>query len=195
MEKVLLITGFEPFGGQSVNPSWEAVKLLPEHCGGYILHKMCLSVVYGRAAALCIQAAQECGADTVLCIGQAGSRTGVTPERIGINCRAARIPDNDGNAPTGEPCVPGAPDGLFSTVPVQAIADAICAVGLPASVSNTAGTFVCNDLLYTVLQFFRGTGVRAGFVHVPYLPEQGEPSLPLADIVRALTAAIEVLDG
>jgi pyroglutamyl-peptidase len=115
----------------------------------------------------------------------------VTPERIGINVRSARIPDNRGNQPKEVPVIPGGGDGLFSTMHVSAMAAAIEAMGLPGAVSNTAGTFVCNDTLYTLLHHYQGTGVKVGFLHVPQLPEQGEPSLPLEDTVRAITAAIQ----
>jgi pyroglutamyl-peptidase len=114
----------------------------------------------------------------------------VTPERIGVNIRTARIPDNQGNLPQEQPVVPGGADGIFATVNVAAMAQGIRDAGLPGGVSNTAGTFVCNDVLYTLLHHYRGTGVKVGFIHVPYLPEQGEPNLPLDDTVKALTAAI-----
>ena len=126
-----------------------------------------------------------------MCLGVAAGRSAVTPERIGINVRSARIPDNRGNQPKEEPVIPGGEDGLFSTMRVSAMAAAIEAMGLPGTVSNTAGTFVCNDTLYTLLHHYQGTGVKVGFLHVPQLPEQGEPSLPLEDTVRAITAAIQ----
>ena len=117
----------------------------------------------------------------------------MTPERIGINIRDARICDNTSISPKDEPIVPGGPDGLFSTLPVKAMIEAIQESGLPAAISNTAGTFVCNDVLYTLLHHYQGSGVRCGFIHVPYLPEQGSPSLTLEQTVQALTAAISAL--
>ncbi len=189
----LLITGFDPFGGETINPSWEAVKLLPERIGDFEIVTLQIPTVFGAAARAVLDKAEEIQPDVILCIGQAGGRSAVTPERIGINVRNARIPDNAGNSPSEEPIVPGGPDGIFSTVPVSKMARAICDAGLPGSVSNTAGTFVCNDTLYTLLHHYRATSVRAGFIHVPFLPQQGEPNLPLEQIVQALTAAISTL--
>ena len=191
--KKLLITGFDPFGGETLNPSWEAVKLLPDKIGAYDLYKLEIPTVFGVAARRVLEKAAEVDPDVVLCIGQAGGRAAVTPERIGINVRSARIADNTGNQPQEEPIVPDGPDGIFSTVPVVKMAQAIRDAGLPGAVSNTAGTFVCNDTLYTLLHHYAGTAVLVGFVHVPYIPEQGEPNLPLEQTVQALTAAIKAL--
>ena len=188
--KKLLITGFDPFGGETVNPAWEAVKRLPDTVGEFTLHKQMIPTVFSKAAQAVLAAAEEVNPDVILCIGQAGSRAAVTPERVGINVRSARILDNAGNQPQEEPIVPGGPDGLFATVPVAAMADAIREAGFPGQVSNTAGTFVCNDTLYTLLHHYLGSFIRVGFIHVPWLPEQGTPSLPLADTVAALEAAI-----
>ena len=191
--KKLLITGFDPFGGETVNPAWEAVKLLPDTIGEYVLYKLEIPTVFGVTASTVLNKAAQIHPDVILCIGQAGTRNAVTPERIGINIRSARIADNTGNQPLEQPIVPNGPDGLFSTVPVKAMADAITAAGLPGAVSNTAGAFVCNDTLYTLLHHFQNTLVRVGFIHVPWLPEQGSPSLPLADTAKALEAAISAL--
>ena len=191
MEQVLLITGFDPFGGDSINPSWEAVKKLPDRIGNWKLCKLEIPTVFSLAAETVLRKAQEVAPAAILCLGVAAGRSAVTPERIGINVRSARIPDNRGNQPKEEPVIPGGGDGLFSTMRVSAMAAAIEAMGLPGAVSNTAGTFVCNDTLYTLLHHYQGTGVKVGFLHVPQLPEQGEPSLPLEDTVRAITAAIQ----
>ena len=191
MEQVLLITGFDPFGGDSINPSWEAVKKLPDRIGNWKLCKLEIPTVFGLAAQTVLEKAQEVAPAAILCLGVAAGRSAVTPERIGINVRSARIPDNRGNQPKEEPVIPGGGDGLFSTMHVSAMAAAIEAMGLPGAVSNTAGTFVCNETLYTLLYHYQGTGVKVGFLHVPQLPEQGEPSLPLEDTVRAITAAIQ----
>ena len=191
--KKLLITGFDPFGGETINPAWEAVQRLPDVVGDYELTKLQIPTVFGIAADAVLEKAAQIQPDVILCIGQAGGRDAVTPERIGINLRSARIADNRGHQPTEEPCVPGGPDGYFATVPVRAMADAICSANLPGRVSLTAGAFVCNDTLYRVLHHCHGTAVKAGFIHVPYLPQQakdGIPSMALEDIVRALTAAI-----
>jgi pyroglutamyl-peptidase len=191
--KKLLITGFDPFGGETVNPSWEAVQLLPDKIGEYELHKMQIPTVFGVAAQTVLQKAAQVNPDVILCIGQAGGRAAVTPERIGINVRSARIADNAGKQPQEEPIVPNGPDGLFATIPVVKMAQAIQNANLPGTVSNTAGAFVCNDTLYTLLHHYAGTSVRVGFIHVPYIPEQGAPNLPLEQTVQALTAAIEAL--
>ncbi len=194
--KHLLITGFEPFGGETINPAWEAVSRLPEVIGNYRLTKLQIPTVFGLAAERVLAAASKERPDVILCVGQAGGRDAETPERIAVNCMDARIPDNAGNQPREMPVLPGGPDGIFATVPVRAMADAIDAAGLPGRVSNTAGTFVCNDTLYRLLQHYAASAVRVGFVHVPHLPEQakeGGASLPLEDIIRALSAAIGAL--
>ena len=191
--KRLLITGFDPFGGGTINPSWEAVKRLPQRVGEYELCKLEISTVYGAAAQQVLAVAEEWQPHVILCVGQAGGRAAVTPERIGINVRAAKIPDNAGNQPVEQPVVAGGPDGIFSTLPVKAMVDGITGAGLPGAVSNSAGTFVCNDVLYTLLYHYQNTAVRVGFVHVPWLPEQGMPNLTLEDTVRALEAAISAI--
>ena len=194
--KHLLITGFDPFGGETVNPSWEAVSRLPDVIGGYHLTKLQIPTVFGLAADTVLAAARADAPDVILCVGQAGGRDAVTPERIAINMASARIADNAGNQPAETSVIPGGPDGIFSTVPVLSMADAITAAGLPGKISNTAGTFVCNDTLYRLLHHYAGTGTRAGFIHVPYLPDQakeGVSSMTLTDIIAALTAAIGVL--
>ena len=194
--KHLMITGFDPFGGETINPSWEAVSRLPDTIGSHRLTKLQIPTVYALAAQRVLEAAAVEAPDVILCVGQAGGREAVTPERIAGNIASAARPDNAGNLPSEATIIPGGPDGIFATVPVRAMADAIAAAGLPGKISNTAGTFVCNDTLYRLLHHFAGTSVRAGFIHVPYLPEQvknNEPALPLSDIIRALTAAIEAI--
>lgn len=193
MEKRLLITGFDPFGGEKINPAWEAVKRLPDRIGEYVLCKLEIPTVFGLAGETVLREAARLQPDAVLCIGQAGGRGAVTPERIGVNIRDARIKDNAGNQPRGEFVASDGPAAYFATVPVTEMEDAIRAEGLPAAVSNSAGAFVCNDVLYTLLHHYAQTDVKVGFIHVPYLPEQGNPSLPLEDTVRALEAAIRVL--
>lgn len=192
----LLITGFDPFGGETVNPAWEAVKRLPDTIGGWTLHKLEIPTVFADASRAVIAEAQRIKPDAVICVGQAGGRAAVTPEMVGINLRYGRIADNAGCAPQDEPVVPGAPAAYFATLPVRAMAEAVSAAGIPAAVSYSAGAFVCNDVLFSVLHHFRGTDVRSGFIHVPFLPEQakpGVPSMPLDDIVRALEICIQTL--
>lgn len=192
--KKLLITGFDPFNGNLENPSWLAVSALPDTVGNYMLQKMQLPTVYGKAANMVIAAAGEWNPDVILCLGLAGGRAAVTPERVGINIRSASIPDNAGQQFTDAPIIRDGPAAYFSSLPVTAMAQAIRDAGLPGAVSNSAGTYVCNDVLYTLLHHFAGTKTRVGFIHVPYLPGQGEPNMALADTVRALQAAISAMD-
>ena len=191
--KKLLITGFDPFGGETINPAWEAVKLLPDSIGSCTLHKLQIPTVFALAADTVLQAAAVWNPDIIICVGQAGGRSAVTPERIAVNIQDARIADNAGNMPGGQPIIPEGPAAYFSTLPVAEMAQAILDANLPASVSNTAGTFVCNDTLYRLLHHYAGTKTKVGFIHVPYLPEQGTPNLPLSDTVSALCTAISVL--
>ena len=191
--KKLLITGFDPFGEQSINPSWLAVQNLPGQVGEYVLCKLGIPTVFGVAAETVLQTAVAFQPDVILCIGSAGGRDAVTPERIAVNIRDARIPDNAGNQPKGEFVAADGPAAYFATVPVADMALAIRDAGIPGTVSNSAGAFVCNDTLYALLHHYAGTATRVGFIHVPNLPEQGAPSMPLENIVAALTAAISVL--
>lgn len=190
--KKMLITGFEPFGGETVNPSWEAVSRLPDTVGDYHLTKLLLPVVFGRAAKQALCAAEELEPDVILCIGQAGGRAAITPELVGINLRYGSIPDNEGSQPKDAPVCPNGAVAYFATVPVRKMAGAIAASGIPSHVSYSAGAYVCNDLLYTLLAHYEGSGTKVGFIHIPYVKEQGkEPSLTLEEILRGLTAAIE----
>lgn len=193
----LLITGFDPFGGETVNPAWEAVKGLPDSVGDYRLTKLEIPTVFEAAARAVLAAVEADPPDVILCIGQAGTRSAVTPEKIAVNLRNARIPDNAGTQPRQLPVIPGGPDGIFATVPVFSMASAIADRGLPGSVSLSAGSFVCNDTFYRLLHHFAGTATRVGFIHVPYLPQQapsGVPYLELEQIILALEAAILALD-
>lgn len=189
--KELLITGFDPFGGLSRNPSWEAVQQLPEQIGGYHLNKRLLPTVFGLASEEAYAAALECGAQVILCVGVAEGRDTVTVERIAVNLRDAIRKDNAGLQPADEPCVAGGPAACFSTLPVKAMARA-CG----GRVSLSAGSFVCNDTLYRLLHRFQGSDVGVGFIHVPQIPELTEgPSMKLEDTVGALVAAIRALEN
>lgn len=191
--KKLLITGFEPFGGEVLNASWEAVSRLPEEIAHYQLTKLQIPTVFGYAADKVLEAAGVLEPDVILCIGQAGGRMEVTPEVIGINLRESRMADNAGNQPVNVPVIEGGDAAYFSTVPVREMVREIKKAGIPASLSYTAGTFVCNDLLYTLLHHYHDTRTQVGFIHVPFILEQaGEKRfcLPLKDIVAALAAAV-----
>ena len=192
----LLITGFEAFGGETINPSWDAVCRLPDVICDFSITKLCLPVVFGEAAQKVISVAQEIEPDVILCIGQAGGRSAVTPEMVGINLRYANIPDNEGNRPMDEEIVSGGKAAYFSTLPVRDIAANINSKGISSQVSYSAGAYVCNDLLYSLLDHFSLTQTKVGFIHVPYSDEQGKenmPSLPLKAITQAIIAAIETI--
>ena len=195
--KRVLVTGFDPFGGQPVNPAREAVLCLPDTVGGYEITKLEIPTVFGLAAETVLQAAEELRPHAILCVGQAGGRSAVTPEVVAINLREASIPDNAGNMPVNTPVIENAPAAYFATLPVRDMVRAVKERGIPCAFSYTAGTFVCNDLLYTLLHHYRDTDVRVGFVHIPFLPEQageGVPSMELNTVVEALTAMIGVLN-
>ena len=194
--KRLLVTGFDPFGGEAVNPSREAVFSLPEVIVEYELTRLEVPTVFGLAAETVLAVAEDLRPDAILCVGQAGGRSAITPEVVAINLREASIPDNEGNRPVNLPVVPDGPAAYFSTLPVRDMVASIKELGLPAQLSYSAGAFVCNDLLYTLLHRYAGTSVLVGFVHVPYLPHQakeGVPSMALEDLVAGLTAAVRAL--
>lgn len=192
--KKLLITGFDPFCGGEVNPSWETVKRLPERVGEYTLYKCEIPTIFTEAARAVQVRAEIIHPDVILCVGQAGGRDAVTPERIAVNIRDTwgRY-DNAGNRFSGKRIVEDGPAAYFATVPVERMVEAIRKAEIPGAVSNTAGTFVCNDTLYLLLNRYAGTATRVGFIHVPFLPEQGKPNLSLERMVKALEAAISVL--
>lgn len=196
----LLLTAFDPFGGETVNPAQEAVKMVSSRVGNVEIIKCVVPTVFGKSIKAVAAAIEDCRPDAVLCIGQAGGRADLTPERIAINLDDASIADNEGNRPVDTPIFPDGKPAYFSTLPVKAMVAAIRAAGIPASLSNTAGTFVCNHLMYGVLYTLEKyyPGVRGGFLHVPYIPSQvtggrGIPSMSAADIVRGLEAAIAAI--
>ena len=194
--KKLLITGFDPFGGESINPAWEAVKRLPDTVGDCEIERLMIPTVFGRAAEVILAAAEGLNPDAILCIGQAGGRDAVTPELVAINLREARIADNEGNQPNATPVVEGGDKAYFSTLPVREMVAAIKEKGIASRLSYSAGAFVCNDVLYTLLHRFDGSATRVGFIHVPFLPEQakeGIPSMPIEAIIEAIKKAIEVI--
>ena len=196
--KKLLITGFDPFGGANRNPAREAVMALPSVIGNCEITPLEIPTIFGLAADTVLRVACELCPNVIICVGQAAGRAAITPEVVGINLRDASIPDNGGNQPRHTPIIAGAPAAYFSTLPVREMVAAVQAAGLPCSLSYSAGVFVCNDLLYTLLHHYNGTSTRVGFIHIPCLPEQareGCPSMSLHDIVRGLTAAIEAISA
>ena len=196
----VVVTGFDPFGGEPLNPAWEAVKQLDGLViAGNRVHAVQIPTVRFKAIAGVQEAIRKYDPDVVLCVGQAGGRMDLTVERVGINCDDFRIADNEGNRPVDEPIVPGGPAAYFVTLPIKKIVAALTAHGIPAKVSNTAGTFVCNHVLYGLLDILARDAKkrRGGFIHVPYLPEQAarlknQPSMALATIVEGLKLAVEV---
>ena len=192
----ILVTGFAPFGGEKLNPSWEAVKRLPDRIGGAELIKREIPTEFDAACAALRAAMDELRPDAVLSVGQYGGANGIRVERVAVNLRDARIADNAGAKPVDEPVVPGAPDAYFVTLPTRRIVEKLREQDIPAQLSYSAGTFVCNNLLYCALhESAQGyPAMRCGFIHVPYLPEQtrdgSAPSMSLALMVEALTSAV-----
>ena len=197
--KKLLLTAFTPFDGERINPALEAVKLVKDKIGKLKIVKLEVPTVFGKSIDTVREAIERERPDFVLSIGQAGGRAEITPERVAINLDDARIPDNEGNQPIDEPVFPDGENAYFSTLPVKAMVEAIRREGLPSSLSNSAGTYVCNHLMYGVLYYLdKSPGIKAGFIHVPYIPEQTKnkkeiPALELSEIVRGLEAAITAI--
>ena len=197
----VLLTGFQPFGGEKVNPAYEAVRRIPPEVAGAEVVSVEIPVVWKKGPAAVEAAIEAEQPDVVLCVGQAGGRAEITPEFVGINYANFRIPDNEGNQPLSEKIDPEGPDAYFSQLPVQAMVDACKAHGVPANVSYSAGTYCCNEVMYALLNCIakRHPGVRGGFLHVPYLDSQaaalkaGTPSMSLERIVEGLTAMVEAM--
>lgn len=191
-----LVTCFEPFGGDPVNPSKECVFSLPDRVGQLEIIRREIPTVFGKAGKAVLSAAEECGARMILLTGVAGGRGCVTPEVVAVNLRDASISDNEGNRPWDEKIVPNGPDAIFSTLPVHKMISHVPA--LPIHLSYSAGAFVCNDTFYTVLNAMKITGIPVGFVHVPLFPEEadkkGLPSLKKETSVECLTAWLKAAD-
>jgi pyroglutamyl-peptidase len=196
-----LVTGFEPFGPDAVNPSREAVLRLSSRLGDLTIETRIVPTVFGRAIAALEDAIVTTQPDIVLGVGLAGGRAELSLERVAINVDDARIPDNDGQQPIDQPIVAGGPAAYFTGLPVKRAVAALREAGLPAIVSNTAGTFVCNHIFYGLMHLVasRRLPVRGGFLHVPYLPEQAAglagiqvPSMALDDIVRGIEIILRV---
>ncbi|MBB3179623.1 pyroglutamyl-peptidase [Variovorax sp. Sphag1AA] len=195
----ILLTGFEPFDKDAINPSWEAVRALDGwRCEGATVHARRISCVFGAALRDLDAAIDELRPELVIAVGQAGGRSEITPERVAINIDDGRICDNAGCQPIDEPVVAGAPVGYLSSLPIKAIVRDLRAAGVPASVSNSAGTFVCNHLFFGLMHRIAMRpvpGMRGGFIHIPYLPEQaarlpGMPSMSLDAVIAALRIAV-----
>ena len=182
----VLITGFDPFGGEPINPAWEAVKAMKDEIAGATITKLQIPTVVAKSIAKVHEKMQELHPDIVISIGQAGGRFGVTPERVAINVTDARIPDNEGNQPIDEPIFADGDAAYFSNLPVKAMVQEIRNAGYPSTLSNTAGTYIQKEF----------PNVRGGFIHVPYAVSQvvnkpATPSMAIADITAALEAAVK----
>ena len=197
--KTVLVTGFEPFGGERVNPSALAAQALH---GREIAKRRVIGVVlpcvFGKSQATLRREIQRLRPELIICTGQDGGRAEIAVESISLNIMDANIPDNDGNRPIAQPVVRTGPAAYWSTLPVKAIADALRTADLPVKVSYSAGTFVCNYVFYGLMRTLaRSQAGRGGFIHVPYLPEQarrannGSPSMPLKKIIQGLEIIIE----
>jgi pyroglutamyl-peptidase len=195
--EVVLVTGFEPFGGEKTNPSWEVCERLAPEIAGMRVATCRVPCEFRRSIEVAAAAIERHRPVLVICVGQAGGRSKLGVERVAINVDDARMPDNAGRGPIDEPIAANGPPAYFATLPVKAIAVAIRAAGVPAEVSNSAGTYVCNHLMYGVLHYLAESGqrARAGFIHVPYsetqaLDKRDTPGMSVATMVKGIEAAI-----
>jgi pyroglutamyl-peptidase len=193
-----LLTGFDPFGGENVNPAFEAVKMVSDTIQGYEIIKLELPTVYKKSVQILDDAIEKYQPDYVLAIGQAGGRSAIAVERVGINIDDARIKDNEGNQPIDEIIFEDGQTAYFSNLPIKAMVEAMQKKGIPSIVSNSAGTFVCNHILYSIMYLVdkKYSGVKGGFIHVPFIPEQviskpNQPSMALEMITKGIEVAIE----
>lgn len=196
----VLITGFDPFGGESINPALEAVKKLPDTIEGAEIIKLEIPTVFRKSLEKIEENIIKLNPDVVISIGQAGGRFGITPERVAINIDDARIPDNETNQPIDIPIFEDGDTAYFTTLPIKAMVKEMQDNGIPSSVSNTAGTFVCNHVMYGVLYMAtkKYPNIKAGFIHVPYIPsqvvtKQNQPSMSTKDIIKGLTLCIKAI--
>ena len=190
----ILVTGFEPFATSSLNPSGEIVKALI----GDDLVTAVLPVVFGQASAQLRELIDLHKPTAVLCLGQAEGRSEMTPERIAINLDDARIADNAGNQPLEQKIIANGPDGHFSTLPIEKMVAAMKAAGIPASISLSAGTFVCNHIFYVLQDYLKDSSIKSGFMHVPLMDEQRReyptlPTMPIRQMVAGVEIALNVL--
>jgi len=195
--RVVLVTGFEPFGGESTNPSWDVCEQLPREVAGLRVETQRVPCEFRRSIEVVAEAIERTHPELVILLGQAGGRSRIGVERVAVNVDDARIPDNAGQQPVDEPVAANGPPAYFSSLPVKAMVGAMRAAGVPTELSNTAGTYVCNHLMYGVLHFLAASGrkqVRAGFVHVPYAEEQvldsAAPGMAIDSMVKGIVAGI-----
>ncbi len=199
----LLMTGFEPFGGDDINPASLAVaRMEGEHSGDLEVSTLQLPAVFEEAAEAVIAAAEDARPDIIISVGQAGAASEIRVERLAVNIRDARIADNAGNLPRDVPIIPEGPAAYWSTLPTRTLVEDLLEAGIPASVSYSAGAFVCNDVFYSTLHraTLDGWATRVGFIHVPLLPRQASerrdrrlPSMSLDTVVEALRVTLDTL--
>lgn len=196
----VLITGFDPFGGEAINPAWEAVNALPREIDGIEIIKVQIPTVFKKSAQKLFETIDTVKPDAVICVGQAGGRFDFNVERIAINVDDARIPDNEGKQPIDEKIFEDGENAYFATLPIKAMVEEARKAGVPASVSNTAGTFVCNHMMYSLLYYLsrNNLNIRGGFIHVPYIAQQviGKKNMPFMEvttITKGLEASIRAL--
>lgn len=196
----VLITGFDPFGGEKINPAWEAVKALPDNIDGIEVVKLQIPTVFKKSAKKLFENIDSVKPDVVICVGQAGGRYEFSVERVAINVDDGRIPDNDGYQPVDSPVFEDGENAYFSTLPIKAIVEEVKKVGIPSAVSNTAGTYVCNHIMYSLLYYLNknNLNIKGGFIHVPFIPEQvvekkNTPYMELTRITKALEIAIKAI--
>lgn len=195
--KRILITGFDPFGGEKINPAYEAVKGLKDKIEGYEIIKKEIPTVFVKSYEKLFELIEEIKPEIVICVGQAGGRFEITPERVAINLDDARIPDNEGNQPIDMEIFSDGKSAYFSNLPIKKIALDIQNSGIPSVVSNTAGTFVCNHIMYALMYYIHknNLNIKGGFIHVPYLPEQvidkkGQPYMSQELMTKGLEIAL-----
>ena len=197
----VLITGFDPFGGESVNPAYEAVKLLPDVVAGAEVMKLEIPTVYNKAYEAVEVGIEKYNPDVVICVGQAGGRSSIQIEKVAINLAEARIKDNEGNQPMDLPIRPDGKNAYFTNLPCKAVVNEIRKAGIPAHISYTAGTFVCNDVMYSLLYMIdkKYNHIRGGFIHVPYVLNQvidkpmGTAAMSVETIAKGLELAIKAI--
>jgi len=201
MTKNILITGFEPFGGESINPALEAVMALPNEINGCKLTKLQLPVVFRKSIDVLYEALEKEKPFAVINVGQAGGQPDIRLERVAINIDDTNSPDNDGEKPTDTPIFPDAPAAYFATLPIKSIAENLNKKSIPASISNSAGTYVCNHIMYAALHYAAKSrpDIKAGFVHIPYLPSQAvgkknAPSMSAESVITALKIIIKTVN-
>lgn len=197
----VLITGFDPFGGESINPAWEAVKAMKDNIDGIEVIKLQIPTVFKKSAEKLFAGIEEHKPDAVICIGQAGGRYDMSVERVAINMDDGRIPDNEGYQPIDTPVYEDGKNAYFATLPIKGIVEEIKLAKIPASVSNTAGTYVCNHIMYSLLYYIskNNLNIKGGFIHVPYITEQvvdkkNMPYMEVTTITKALECAVQALN-